>query len=131
MPTEPEQQVDHDHGEGGSLSAPQVLRIANGITRVYKEQYGKGPTGIKVHLTDGAVFVLLRGGFSIVEESLRKAGEEVAVRDQRRAFGDTAAPALSAVVTEAVGREVVAVLADTFQNPDMGTIVLVLASPPV
>jgi uncharacterized protein YbcI len=126
MSARPDDQVE-DFGEGGSLSTPQVVRIANGITQVYKQQYGKGPKSMKVHLTDGAVFVLMRGGFSIVEESLRKAGQQGAVRDQRRTFGDMVAPALGDIVSEVVGREVVAVLGDTCQDPDLGTIVLVLA----
>jgi uncharacterized protein YbcI len=81
-----------------------------------------------VHLTRDAAFVLLRGGFSIVEESLRKSGQAEAVRDQRRAFGDMVAPTLNAAVGEVTGREVVAVLADTCQDPDLGSIVLVFAN---
>jgi uncharacterized protein YbcI len=130
MSTRPDDQVA-DSEDGGPLASPQVVRIANGIARVYKQQYGRGPMSLKVHLTDGAVFVLMRGGFSVVEESLRKAGQEVAVRDQRRAFGDMIAPDLREMVSEVVGREVVAVLADTSQDPDLGAIVLVLAPVPV
>lgn len=103
--------------------------IADAISRAYKQQYGKGPESIKVHLTGDAVLAILRGGFSVVEESLRRAGQEVAVRDQRRAFGDMIAPTLSAAVTDVIDREVVAVLADTSQDPDLGAIVLVLAQP--
>lgn len=102
-------------------------QIANAIARAYKSQYGKGPENIRVHLTGDTVFAVLRGGFSIVEESLRQAGQSVAVRDQRRAFGDMIAPSLGVAVGEIVDREVVTVLADTSQDPDLGAIVFVLA----
>lgn len=100
--------------------------IADVVSRTYRQHYGKGPESLKVHMTGDAVFVLLRGGFSIAEESLRAGGEAVAVRDQRRVFGDMIAPQLSDAVTEAIGRKVVAVLADTCQDPDLGAIVMVL-----
>lgn len=114
---------------GQEADRSQKQRIADAIAVVYKTRYGKGPQSIKVHLTGDTVVALLRGGFSIVEESLREAGQAEAVRDQRRAFGDIIAPTLKAAVSEVVGREVVAVLADTTQDPDLGAIVLVLALP--
>ncbi|WP_026912410.1 Na-translocating system protein MpsC family protein [Patulibacter minatonensis] len=103
--------------------------IADAISAAYKAQYGRGPESIKVHLNPDSVLAVLRGGFSIVEESLRKAGRSEAVRDQRRAFGDMIAPTLGVAVSEVLGREVVAVLADTCQDPDLGAIVLVLERP--
>ena len=106
---------------------PESLRISNAIVQAYKLHYGKGPESIKVHLTGDTVLAVLRGGFSIVEESLRRSGNAEAVRDQRRAFGDMIAPTLSAAVTEVIDRDVGAVLADTSQDPDIGAIVLVLA----
>lgn len=56
-------------------------------------------------------------------------GQAVAVRDQRRAFGDMIAPTLSAAVTGVIDREIVAVLADTCQDPDLCAIVFVLERP--
>jgi uncharacterized protein YbcI len=111
-------------GHGGSSHQ----RITDTITRVYKAQYGKGPENIKVQTGSDSITALLRGGFSVVEESLRVAGEEEAVRDQRRVFADLVAPDLGAAVGEIVGRPVVAVLADTCQDPDLGAIVFVLGS---
>jgi uncharacterized protein YbcI len=101
--------------------------IADAITHAFKTHYGKGPVSLKVHLTGDAVFVLMRGGFSVVEETLRVSGRAEAVRDQRRAFGDMIAPTLEAAVREVMDRDVVAVLADTGQDPDLGAIALVLA----
>jgi uncharacterized protein YbcI len=108
-------------------SWPQL--IGDAIARAYKTHYGKGPEHIKVIVTDDTVVAILRGGFSVVETSLHRAGHADAVRDQRRAFGDMIAPTLSAAVTEVIDRDVVAVLADTCQSPDLGAIVLVLGPP--
>ena len=103
--------------------------ISDSISRTYKTQYGKGPESIEVLITDDTVVALVRGGFSVVEESLRMSGQAVAVRDQRRAFGDMIAPTLSAAVTGVIDREIVAVLADTCQDPDLCAIVFVLERP--
>lgn len=115
-----------DEEVAASAERSQTRRIADAIALTYKRQYGRGPVGIRVHLTGDTVVALLRGGFSVVEESLRLSGQAEAVRDQRRAFGDMIAPALSAAVTEVVGSGVVAVLADTSQDPDLSVIVFVL-----
>jgi uncharacterized protein YbcI len=112
----------------GPREAVPTQLIANAIAVTYKEQYGKGPERIKVTVSEDTVVALLRGGYSVVEESLRKSGQSVAVRDQRRVFGDMIAPGLSAAVTQVIGREIVAVLADTCQDPDLGAIVFVLAA---
>ena len=119
-------------GQVGERSGDTVLpqrAIGDAVTHAYKTHYGKGPVSLKVHLTGDAVFVLLRGGFSVVEETLRLAGRTEAVRDQRRAFGDMIAPTLREAVREILDRDVVSVLADTSQDPDLGAIVLVLADP--
>lgn len=104
----------------------QKKLISDAIVQTYRQQYGKGPESIRVHLTGDTVMALLRGGFSIVEEALRKSGQAEVVRDQRRAFGDMIAPTLAAAIIEVIGRDVVAVLADTSQDPDLCAIVLVL-----
>ncbi|WP_210495299.1 Na-translocating system protein MpsC family protein [Patulibacter sp. SYSU D01012] len=107
-----------------------TARIANAVASAYKTHYGKGPESLKVHYTGDAVFVLLRGGFSVVEGSLWAKGQGTAVRDQRRAFGDMIAPLLSEAVGEVVDRGVVAVLSDTSQDPDLTGIILVLSDAP-
>lgn len=114
-------------GNGGPRDPSHVQLISDAITRAYKAQYGKGPETMRVHITGDTVVALLRGGYSIVEESLHQAGQSTAVRDQRRAFADMIAPTLSTAIAEITDREVVAVLADTCQDPDLGAIVLVLA----
>ncbi|MDO9407470.1 Na-translocating system protein MpsC family protein [Patulibacter sp.] len=120
--------TDATDGEGsGDREAPPAQRISAVIIQTYKAKFGKGPENIRVHLTGDTVMALLRGGFSVVEESLRAAGQAEAVRDQRRVFGDMVAPALAEAITEVIDREVVAVLADTSQDPDLCVIVLVLA----
>ena len=106
-----------------------TARIATAVATAYKTHYGKGPDSLRVHYTGDAVFVLLRGGFSVVEGSLWQQGHGTAVRDQRRAFGDMIAPVLSDAVSAVVDREVMAVLSDTKQDPDLTGIILVLSEP--
>lgn len=117
----------HEAAVGQQSDRSRKQRISDAISVAYKTRYGKGPESVKIHLTGDTVLAVLRGGFSIVEESLREAGETKAVRDQRRVFGDMIAPALGAAVGEVIERDVVAVLADTCQDPDFGAIVFILA----
>lgn len=111
---------------GDAVDRSESQRVSDAIVQAYKTQYGKGPEAIRVHLTGDTAMALLRGGFSVAEESLYGSGNAEAVRDQRRAFGDLIAPTLRVAINEELGREVVAVLADTCQHPDLTAIVLVL-----
>ena len=46
---------------------------------LHKEFYGKGPTKARTYLQDDVVLVLLRGGYTRVEETLMRDGRMDAV----------------------------------------------------
>ena len=48
-----------------------LARISNRIVGLHKEYYGRGPTMAKTYFQDDLVVVLMRGGFTKVEQTLR------------------------------------------------------------
>jgi uncharacterized protein YbcI len=104
-----------------------LLEVSNAIVRLMKAHYGKGPTSVRTHLLDDAVVVLTRGGFTQVEHTLVELGQEAAVLEQRRIFKLAMTERFREVVSDATGREVVAVLSATHVAPDLGCETFVLA----
>lgn len=108
---------------GETASAEQqssaTLNISNGVVGLLKEFYGKGPQKAKTYLHDDLVVVLLRGGFTRVEETLREAGHGNAVIEQRMAFQKAMRQRFSEIVEAETGREVIAFMSGSHQHPDV------------
>lgn len=93
--------------------------ISNGIVRLYKEYYGRGPDRARTTYDRDVVLVLMRGGFTAAEHTLLDAGEGNAVHDQRRAFNRSMRDRFSEVVAVATGRRVVGFMSAAEQSPDL------------
>lgn len=81
-------------------------RIATGLVKLHSEYYGKGPTQARTYMWEDLVVVVLRGGFTTVEETLVREGEEDTVHHMRRSFQKTMAQQFRAVVENATGRRI-------------------------
>jgi uncharacterized protein YbcI len=114
-PPDPEQSGDPSVSSGGEI----VATISRRLVQLLKEYYGKGPTRAKTYYQDDVVLVLLRGGFTRVEETLRQEGQGGAVIEQRMRFQDVMAERFTEVVEEATGRKVVAFMSGSYQQPDI------------
>ena len=53
------------------------------MVRLYKESYGKGPTKARTYSSGDLLVCLLEGGFLTGERTLRDAGREALVSEQR------------------------------------------------
>ena len=97
------------------------------MVALLKEYYGVGPTQTKTYYHDDLVVCVLRGGFTRVEQTLRRR------RPQRR--GDPAADGVpevmrerfEAVIQHATGRAVIGFMSGNQQDPDMICEVFVLS----
>jgi len=107
-------------------SGELLLEISNRIVSLHKQFYGKGPTKARAFYQDDLVVVLTRGGFSKVEETLRRAGRGAAVMAQRAEFQDTVKGEFSAAIEELTGRRVLAFMSANHQGPDMAAELFVL-----
>jgi uncharacterized protein YbcI len=93
--------------------------ISRRIVQLHKEFYGKGPTKAKTYLHGDLVVVLMRGGFTRVEETLLHEGRGDSVVRQRMDFQDVMGDRFKDVIHEETGRKVVAVMSGSHQHPDL------------
>ena len=122
MATSPEPVSPPTEEYGGVLAA-----ISRRIVQLHKEYYGKGPERAKTYYQDDVVVVVLRGGFSRVEETLLQAGRADAVIEQRAQFQDAMQGSFRQAITELTGREVQAFMSGSHQDPDVTAEVFLLA----
>jgi len=113
-----------DGGEGGSVRTA----IANAIVAIFKQHYGKGPTGAKAWILDDYVFVALEGGLTRNEETLVADGKQDVVRSYRLAFQETMRVEAMRAVAELAGREVLDYHSQIVFDPVRAFEIFVLAS---
>ena len=102
-----------------SLPTTVLANISRRIVQLHKEFYGKGPTKAKTYYYDDLVVVLMRGGFTRVEETLLQSGRGASVQEQRAAFEQAMREPFKRVVEEETGRKVVAFMSTSHQHPDL------------
>lgn len=102
--------------------------IARRIVQLQKEFAGKGPTKVRAHVNDDMVVVLMRGGYTVVEQTLAREGREEAVLEQRNAFQEVMNNKYIAVIEEEMGRKVAAVMSANHHGPDLSVEIFVFDS---
>jgi len=100
--------------------------ISRRIVQLHKEFYGKGPTKAKTYYQGDMVVVLMRGGFTKVEETLLREGRGQAVIDQRAEFQEVMNDRFNEVILEELGRKVIAFMSGSHQDPDLIAEIFVL-----
>jgi uncharacterized protein YbcI len=117
-----------DAGEDTESGAPGDVQrnISRRLVALHKEFYGKGPMKAKTYYLDDVVLLLMRGGFSRVEETLLSEGRGDAVIRQRMEFQQVMLPRFAEVIESETGRSVVAFMSGTHQEPDITSEVFIL-----
>ena len=115
LPPDPHRPVDPPH----PAPTTTLANISRRIVQLHKEFYGKGPTKAKTYYHDDLVVVLMRGGFTRVEETLLQSGRGDAVKQQRAEFQQAMREPFTKVIEEETGRKVVAFMSTSHQHPDM------------
>ena len=133
-PSDPHNQprADVDFSTASASAEPESLRltISNGLVRIKKELYGKGPTKAKTYINDNYVFTVLEGGLTRNEETLLAAGEHRLVREFRLRFQEAVAEQIRAVVEHATGRKVIGYHSQIVFEPERAFEIFVLDGPP-
>ena len=96
-----------------------LANISRRIVQLHKEFYGKVPTKAKTYYYDDLVVVLMRGGFTRVEETLLQSGRGESVKQQRSDFEQAMGDPFRQVIEEETGRKVVAFMSSSHQHPDL------------
>ena len=105
-----------DHHVTPGLAMSNVSRR---IVMLHKEFYGKGPDKARTYFQDDLVVVLMRGGFTRVEETLLREGRGESVASQRRDFQQVMFERFAEVIESELGRRVVAFMSTSHQDPDL------------
>jgi uncharacterized protein YbcI len=93
--------------------------ISRRIVQLHKEFYGRGPDKAKTYVSGDLVVVLMRGGFTRVEETLLEEGRGEAVIQQRTDFQHVMVDRFSEVIEDETGRKVIAMMSSSHQHPDL------------
>jgi uncharacterized protein YbcI len=90
------------NGERGRLAA-----FSNEIVRIYKDQFGRGPTKVRSHFAGADILVcLLENTFTPAEKSLQGMGEHQRLRETRLFFQYASAGQFTDAVLRTTGRRV-------------------------
>jgi uncharacterized protein YbcI len=109
------------HARGTALA-----NVSRRIVMLHKEFYGKGPTRTRTYLQDDIVVVLMRGGFTRVEETLIREGRPEAVTRQRGEFQAVMNDRFIEVIEQELGRNVAAFMSTNHHDPDLQAELFVL-----
>jgi uncharacterized protein YbcI len=100
--------------------------ISNGISKLHRDHYGRGPTTVRTVVGHDHVITFLEDIYVAVERTLLDAGEIEAVRETRLAFQRAMERDFTELVEQATGRKVRAFLSQVHMDPDISCEVFVL-----
>jgi uncharacterized protein YbcI len=99
----------------------QLAAVTNGIVRLFREYYGRGPTKAKSYILDDRILVcVLEETMTKVERTLVENGHGDKVREVRLTFQEAMADEFMQTVTETTGRSVIAYHSQLTLDPDIG-----------
>jgi uncharacterized protein YbcI len=104
-----------------------MTRLSDEMTRLYKEQFGRGPTRVRSHFAGpDTVVVVLEESFTPAERNLAAMGEHQRLRDVRLFFQYASEDVLTATVERIIGRRVRAFISGIDASKDISSEVFVL-----
>jgi uncharacterized protein YbcI len=99
----------------------QLAAVTNGIVRLFREYYGRGPTKAKSYILDDRIVVcVLEETMTKVEHTLVQNGHGDKVRDVRLTFQEAMADEFESEVGRCMGRKVIAYHSQLTLDPDIG-----------
>jgi uncharacterized protein YbcI len=116
--------------DSANLLGEQLAGVTNGIVRLFREYYGRGPTKAKSYILDDRIVVcVLEETMTKVEHTLVENGHGDKVRDVRLTFQEAMAEEFKREVSTCMGRNVIAYHSQLTLNPDIGFEFFVLEEP--
>jgi uncharacterized protein YbcI len=119
----------HDATPAGGGDASNTMRaLSQEMVRLYKEQFGRGPTtAYSHHVGADMVVSVLGGSLTPVERSMIAMGEEQRLRDIRDMFQHATEDKFRAAAEQVTGRTVTAFMSGIDVDADLACEVFVLA----
>ncbi len=118
--------VEADDKRDGTLRED----ISREMVGLYKRFSGKGPVRCHTYLQRELVTVVLGGGYTASEQTLFEDGKWHEVREARQTWQDTMQERFVGMIEERTGRDVVAFMSASHQDPDLSVELFVLATGP-
>jgi uncharacterized protein YbcI len=113
---EPAQSPDATNAAGEQLAG-----VTNGIVKLFRDYYGRGPTKAKSYLLDDRILVcVLEDTMTRVEKTLADNGYSHKVREVRLVFQEAMAHEFKQCVRDNLGREVIGYHSQLTVEPDLG-----------
>jgi uncharacterized protein YbcI len=103
--------------------------ISREMVRTMKTYYGKGPEKAKSYLVDDLLFIVMRGGGTVAEQTMIDAGQEDAVRDFRQRFENEMSERLTYMVEQLTKRKVINYQSQILFDPDISIEIFVFDKP--
>jgi uncharacterized protein YbcI len=126
--SEPELTDVELEGRATDDSAPNpLLEISNEMVRIYKEQFGRGPTKVRTNYAGPDTLVcLLEHTFTPAERNLQAMGEHQRLRDIRMLFQYAETSRFTEPIERITGRRVRGFISGIDTNADIATEMFVL-----
>jgi uncharacterized protein YbcI len=96
-----------------------LANISRRMVALHKEFAGRGPTKARTYLNDDVVLVLMRGGYTRVEETLLAEGRRDVIIRQRHEFQEVMRDRFIEVIEDELGRGVMAFMSANSHDPDL------------
>lgn len=122
--------MSFEPGQASLTRGEIAAEISTTLVQLLKEHADRGPTKCRTYIDDDLVIVLMRGGYSRLEETLFEDGKFLDVRATRHALQDTMQGRFTEVIERLTGREVAAFMSASHQRPDLQMEVFVLDGGP-
>lgn len=107
--------VDEEPEAGGQMLA----QLSNEMVRTLKKFYGKGPTSAKSYMLDDLLIIVMRGGMTTAEQTMKDFDQTDRVREFRQTFENEMTGRLVGRVEEITGRKVVTYQSQIMFDPDV------------
>lgn len=111
--------TDHDQATARQTRGELAGTISTTFVHLFKEYGDRGPTRCRTYIDDDLIIVLLRGGYSRMENTLFEDGKWLDVRSTRHTFQDTMEGRFTEAIERLTGREVAAFMSASHQDPDI------------
>jgi uncharacterized protein YbcI len=107
--------------DSAARQGEQLAAVTNGIVKLFREYYGRGPNKAKSYVLDDRIVVcVLEETMTTVEQTLVKSGHAHMVRQVRLTFQEAMAAEFKLTVEQAMGRRVAAYHSQLTMDPDVG-----------
>ena len=119
--------VDSSDGVTEQDGNRPLAMISKEIVRIYKDQFGRGPTKVRSHFAGPDILVcVLENTFTPAERSLQAMGEHQRLRDMRIFFQHASTAEFTEAVERVTGRRVRSFISGIDTNTDVACETFVL-----